>query len=89
MNDPIRCSEFSCPHCQSRDLTYILIDRSTRTYKAKPSEFANQEEVMERWGPVRDYTCQNCEYEWSAQDEQTTEGQEPPGDIAVPVEDVA
>lgn len=86
MNDPINCSEFCCPFCQSRDLTYILIDWSTRTYKAKPSEFANQEEVVERWGPVRDYTCHNCEYEWSALDDQSVEGQQPPGELLSPKE---
>lgn len=84
MNDPIRCSEFSCPYCQSRDLTYLLMPSSSRIFR---TEIGPLKEVKEFWGPVRDYTCHNCEYEWSAQDDQTTEGHEPHGDIAVPDEE--
>lgn len=82
MNDPIRCSEFSCPYCQSRDLTYILIPHIRRMYYDGPDQ------VREEWGETRDYTCQNCEYEWSALDDQYTEGSEPPGEILSPKEQV-
>ena len=57
-------NDIKCPFCQSGDWQFTKSPKHTREWQAT-DEDDSPVDYREDWGAVRNYSCGNCDCEWS------------------------